>query len=166
RSPLRDVAGMLRSFDYVAHSGVAEAQRRGVVPTEQLPLAEAWGRYWRTWASAAFLRGYFDRLARAGVAAAFLPATTAERRSPPDGTVRASPERGREEDGMSAKDPGGGARWWDRPAEGLGASAAGALPAPTPPAEQSPITDDDLHLFNEGTHYRLYEKLGARPWVR
>ncbi|MGH9449758.1 MAG: 1,4-alpha-glucan branching protein GlgB [Terriglobia bacterium] len=23
------------------------------------------------------------------------------------------------------------------------------------------LTDDDLHLFNEGTHYRLYEKLGA-----
>jgi 1,4-alpha-glucan branching enzyme len=27
----------------------------------------------------------------------------------------------------------------------------------------SPITDDDLHLFNEGTHYRIYEKLGAHP---
>ena len=25
------------------------------------------------------------------------------------------------------------------------------------------ITDDDLHLFNEGRHYRLYEKLGAHP---
>lgn len=25
------------------------------------------------------------------------------------------------------------------------------------------ITDDDLHLFNEGTHYRLYDKLGAHP---
>src|SRR5687767_4145710 len=25
----------------------------------------------------------------------------------------------------------------------------------------SPITEDDLHLFNEGTHYRLYYKLGA-----
>ena len=25
------------------------------------------------------------------------------------------------------------------------------------------LTDDDLHLFNEGTHYRLYEKLGAHP---
>ena len=23
------------------------------------------------------------------------------------------------------------------------------------------MTGDDLHLFNEGTHYRLYEKLGA-----
>src|SRR3954468_19447414 len=25
----------------------------------------------------------------------------------------------------------------------------------------SPITDQDLYLFNEGTHFRLYEKLGA-----
>src|SRR5687767_10647735 len=23
------------------------------------------------------------------------------------------------------------------------------------------LTQDDLHLFNEGTHYRLYDKLGA-----
>jgi len=27
------------------------------------------------------------------------------------------------------------------------------------------ITEDDLYLFNEGTHYRLYEKLGAHPLV-
>jgi len=27
----------------------------------------------------------------------------------------------------------------------------------------SRLTEDDLHLFNEGTHYRLYEKLGAHP---
>jgi 1,4-alpha-glucan branching enzyme len=27
----------------------------------------------------------------------------------------------------------------------------------------SPITDDDLFLFNQGTHFRLYEKLGAHP---
>ncbi len=25
------------------------------------------------------------------------------------------------------------------------------------------ITADYLHLFNEGTHYRLYDKLGAHP---
>ncbi len=30
-------------------------------------------------------------------------------------------------------------------------------------APPSPITDLDLHLFNEGTHYRLYEKLGSHP---
>ena len=29
--------------------------------------------------------------------------------------------------------------------------------------ETTVLTDDDLHLFNEGTHYRLYEKLGAHP---
>lgn len=27
----------------------------------------------------------------------------------------------------------------------------------------SPITEQDLYLFNEGTHYRLYDKLGAHP---
>ena len=28
---------------------------------------------------------------------------------------------------------------------------------------QSILTRDDLHYFNQGTHYRLYEKLGAHP---
>ena len=26
-----------------------------------------------------------------------------------------------------------------------------------------PLTDDDLHLFNEGRHFQLYDKLGAHP---
>jgi 1,4-alpha-glucan branching enzyme len=26
-----------------------------------------------------------------------------------------------------------------------------------------PLTDDDIYLFNEGSHFRLYEKLGAHP---
>jgi 1,4-alpha-glucan branching enzyme len=30
-------------------------------------------------------------------------------------------------------------------------------------APRSPITGDDLHWFNEGTHSHLYEKLGAHP---
>ncbi len=30
-------------------------------------------------------------------------------------------------------------------------------------AEVSLLTDDDLYLFNEGSHYRLYEILGAHP---
>jgi len=37
--------------------------------------------------------------------------------------------------------------------------------ANTPPVryDVSMLSDDDLFLFNEGSHYRLYEKLGARP---
>ncbi len=27
--------------------------------------------------------------------------------------------------------------------------------------EKSTLTDEDLYLFNEGSHYRLYQKLGA-----
>ena len=25
------------------------------------------------------------------------------------------------------------------------------------------LTDQDLYLFNEGSHYRIYEKMGAHP---
>jgi 1,4-alpha-glucan branching enzyme len=31
--------------------------------------------------------------------------------------------------------------------------------------DRSLFTDNDLHWFNEGTHLRLYDKLGSRPWV-
>jgi 1,4-alpha-glucan branching enzyme len=31
------------------------------------------------------------------------------------------------------------------------------------PAEVTLLTDDDLHLFNEGTHFGLAAKLGAHP---
>ena len=30
-------------------------------------------------------------------------------------------------------------------------------------AERTRFSEDDLHLFNEGTHFRLFEKLGAHP---
>jgi 1,4-alpha-glucan branching enzyme len=32
--------------------------------------------------------------------------------------------------------------------------------------EHSELTDDDLHLFNEGSHFQLYDKLGSRPLNR
>ena len=34
-------------------------------------------------------------------------------------------------------------------------------PNPAPAAPPSLLTDFDLHLFNEGTHVRMYQKLGA-----
>src|SRR5512147_2210495 len=30
----------------------------------------------------------------------------------------------------------------------------------------SPLTDDDLYFFNQGSHSRAYNKLGAHGWVR
>jgi 1,4-alpha-glucan branching enzyme len=35
-----------------------------------------------------------------------------------------------------------------------------------PPTASPELTDFDLHLFNEGTHVRLYDKLGAHPGPR
>jgi 1,4-alpha-glucan branching enzyme len=32
--------------------------------------------------------------------------------------------------------------------------------------EHSLFTDDDLYLFNEGSHFRLYDKLGSHHLVR
>jgi len=65
---------MVRSFGYVAYAGLAEARRRGIVPPEQLQLAEAWARY-RRWASALFVRANFGR----AVDAPLLPVTDADR---------------------------------------------------------------------------------------
>ena len=36
-------------------------------------------------------------------------------------------------------------------------------PVNTAPGVESLLTSDDIYLFNEGTHYRLYEKFGAHP---
>ena len=57
---LRDVAGMLRSFDYARHAGlpVVEEGRRAAL--------ERYGRLWEDLASEAFLAGYFARARGAG----------------------------------------------------------------------------------------------------
>ncbi|HEX3556975.1 MAG TPA: maltose alpha-D-glucosyltransferase [Thermoanaerobaculia bacterium] len=77
RSPLRDVAGMLRSFQYAAYVKLFEEASAGVATPELLPELERWALYWVRWVSAAFLRAYLDR-ARG---ASFLPAAAGERAS-------------------------------------------------------------------------------------
>ncbi len=56
RSPMRDLAGMIRSFEYAA----AHTVRQGPMRTEDVPALLPWARLWRRWASASLLRGYFD----------------------------------------------------------------------------------------------------------
>ena len=72
QSPMKDVAGMLRSFSYAAYAGLFahSATRPG-----QFAELEPWARLWQTWASAAFLTGY---LATAGHAL-IVPADQAQR---------------------------------------------------------------------------------------
>jgi maltose alpha-D-glucosyltransferase/alpha-amylase len=56
RSPLRDLAGMIRSFEYAA----AYAVRYGPMRNEDIPALLPWARLWQRWASASFLRGYLE----------------------------------------------------------------------------------------------------------
>ena len=77
QSPLKDVAGMLRSFSYAAYAGLfAHSASR---PSEYGRL-EGWARLWQTWAGASFLRGYFETAGQA----LFVPTEPAHR----DGLLR------------------------------------------------------------------------------
>ena len=56
RSPLQDVAGMLRSFHYAAYAPLlGDPSGR-----DDLPRLQPHARYWQAWVSATFLRTYQD----------------------------------------------------------------------------------------------------------
>ena len=56
RSPLQDVAGMLRSFHYAAYAPLLAQPENG----EKLQSLGPWARYWQRWVSAAFLKSYLE----------------------------------------------------------------------------------------------------------
>ncbi len=66
RSPLQDVAGMLRSFHYAAYAAYFAQGQDG----RPAPELEAWAPFWHLWVSVAYLQSY---LAVAD-GAAFMPA--------------------------------------------------------------------------------------------
>jgi maltose alpha-D-glucosyltransferase / alpha-amylase len=58
RSPLRDVAGMLRSFHYASHAALMEqAERSHIAASDRADMAR-WARCWYAYTCAAFLNGY------------------------------------------------------------------------------------------------------------
>jgi maltose alpha-D-glucosyltransferase/alpha-amylase len=58
RSPLRDLAGMVRSFHYAAYGSLLHPSLGPNIREEDVAGLEPWVRAWYGWTSAAFLRGY------------------------------------------------------------------------------------------------------------
>jgi maltose alpha-D-glucosyltransferase/alpha-amylase len=73
QSPLKDVAGMLRSYSYAAYAALFARAANQRLDFERL---EPWARVWQIWVSASFLRGYLET---AGPAP-FLPLDPVQRR--------------------------------------------------------------------------------------
>jgi maltose alpha-D-glucosyltransferase/alpha-amylase len=74
RTALTDVAGMLRSLDYAAHSALFQQLERGVITSEAMKWVEPWAKFWTHWTSVIFLHAYLGRALTGG----FLPKTNPE----------------------------------------------------------------------------------------
>jgi maltose alpha-D-glucosyltransferase/alpha-amylase len=67
RSPLRDVASMIRSFEEAADSALSPApaargRAPGIVRPEDVTILEPWAWTWHRWVSATFLRSYLQHI--------------------------------------------------------------------------------------------------------
>jgi 1,4-alpha-glucan branching enzyme len=190
QSPLKDVVGMLRSFDYAAYAALFEYTRSRPEACDHL---EPWARLWQTWTSVAFWREYRAVSGKAPylpddptALGLLLDAYTLDKilyellyelNNRPD-WVRI-PLQGIES--MIKREESGGAQAApaqarapapveSRTARKAQAPAPAPAPAPLPampegfrpgPITGTRLSDFDLYLLNEGTHYRSWEKLGA-----
>jgi maltose alpha-D-glucosyltransferase/alpha-amylase len=62
RSPLRDVAAMIRSFHYAAYVAL-HGEASTTIRPDDIPVLENWARSWYLWVSAAFLKSYLEMVA-------------------------------------------------------------------------------------------------------
>jgi len=62
RTPLHDVAGMLRSFDYAAHAALRREFESGAIPAASVPHFISQAERWTRWVSATFIESYIARI--------------------------------------------------------------------------------------------------------
>ena len=73
---LRDVAGMIRSFQYAAYAALFGQVTGLSMLSSNTEAVERWAAFWYAWISAAYLKGYFEAAGNAR----FVPASFEERR--------------------------------------------------------------------------------------
>ena len=157
-TPLKDVVGMIRSFDYAAFAALfAFAGDREGVFDRLIP----WARSWRTWTSATFLKHYLATAA----GASFLPDDPTQVGTLLDALTldKALYELLYELNNRPD--------WVRIPLQGVvalldsGSQGTPASPkSDAAPPDSTPLFGEvDAYLLGEGTHYRAYEKFGAHP---
>lgn len=73
-SPLRDVAGMIRSFHYASHAALSGAGREAWLSSTQSSEVASWLAAWYLWSAASYLKSYLTHAA----SGRFLPAQPEE----------------------------------------------------------------------------------------
>jgi len=60
RSPLNDVAAMIRSFEFTTYAALFKQLDLGTLHEERLPQLEPWTGFWYRWVSSVYLNSYLE----------------------------------------------------------------------------------------------------------